>query len=116
MNRTYFEACFKTASPYFDKERAKKEQLRTLDSEPVFIGETGTRNLVIAMEELSELSKEISKYLRGKREYIALTEEIGDVYLALDYVKSICHVSEEDINKSMNVKIDQLANTEGTYE
>ena len=116
MKREIFKQLFELASTVIDKKRRKYLQKKTLDPSPIDIGEPGTRNLIIVMEELSELSQQVSKYLRGKRDTLGLIEEVGDVYLALDYVKSICHISEDQINKAMNVKLDRLENTDGVYK
>ncbi len=43
----------------------------------------GHRNLIIATEELAELSKEILKKLRGKGNLYNLLEELADVQLAI---------------------------------
>lgn len=115
MRRDVFEQKFKYASNVIDFDRVRDAQQKTLDPSSVYIGIPGTRNLIIVMEELSELSQEISKFLRGKKDLVGLTEELGDVYLALDYVKSICGISTDDLNKAMNVKIDRLENTDGVY-
>ena len=42
--------------------------------------------VVVAIEELSELIKELTKYLRGNVSYSALTEEAADVSIVLDEV------------------------------
>ena len=69
---------------------------------------SGAVNLVICMEELSELQKEVSKLLRNKGDKIALTEEIADVLIGMEYVKIITGIEEEDINRAINVKLDRL--------
>lgn len=71
----------------------------------------GHRNLIIVMEELSELSKEISKKLRGKGDQIHILEELADVQLGIYYVQEICGISNEDLHKAMNVKTRRLEET-----
>ena len=44
------------------------------------------RNLIIVREELSELSKEISKELRGQGDKYNILEELADVPLGIYYV------------------------------
>ena len=45
--------------------------------------------LVMAMEEMSELTKELSKNLRGADNFKALAEEIADVEIMLEQLKVI---------------------------
>ena len=65
--------------------------------------------IIIAMEELSELQKEISKELRGKGDKVNVLEELADVQIVIYYVKKILGISNEDIEKAISVKIDRLA-------
>lgn len=68
----------------------------------------GHRNLIIVMEELAELSKEISKELRGKGDNINILEELADVQLGIYYVQEICKITNEELNKAMNIKTKRL--------
>ena len=45
--------------------------------------------IVLAMEEMSELTKELSKNLRGRNNTAALAEEIADVEIMLEQLKTI---------------------------
>ena len=65
------------------------------------------RQLLIAMEELAELSQEISKYLRGKGDYIGLLEELADVTIVMKHIKMILGVKDEDLNRAVCIKIDE---------
>lgn len=64
--------------------------------------------LYIVSEELGELSKEISKIIRGKYDYFGILEEMSDVILGLILIKQICAIKPKDIVKSINLKIDTL--------
>jgi NTP pyrophosphatase (non-canonical NTP hydrolase) len=64
--------------------------------------------LDIAVEELSELTKEIIKYKRGKGDLIGIAEEIVDVLIMIDQVKMICNVREEDIERWRKCKIEYI--------
>lgn len=78
----------------------------------------GHRNLIIVMEELAELTKELSKELRGKGDYNSLLEELADVQLSVYFVQDICGVSNEDLRKAMKIKMDRLNDVlqeEGKY-
>ena len=68
----------------------------------------GHRNLIIVMEELAELSQAIAKELRNKGDKVNLLEELGDVQLGIYYVQEICRISDEELHKSMNVKMRRL--------
>ncbi len=113
MKRDVFLEKFEKASTTVWKDDLYKELIRTLD--PNDIQGNGSRNLIIVMEELAELTQQLSKFLRGKRDNIGLIEETADVYMSLEYVKYICGISEVDINKAINVKLDRLKNTENIY-
>lgn len=65
------------------------------------------RQLLIAMEELAELSQEVSKYLRGKGDYIGLLEELADVTIVIRHIKMILDVKEEDLTRAVGIKIDE---------
>lgn len=68
----------------------------------------GHRNLIITMEELSELQKEVSKELRGKGDRISILEEIADVEVGMMYLKELLHISDDDIERAIHVKLDRL--------
>lgn len=69
----------------------------------------GHRNLIIVMEELSELAEEISKELRGKGDNTSILEELADVQLGIYYVQEIVGIQDESLLKAMAVKMEQLA-------
>ena len=103
MDRKEFEKEFETASTKVNNtyiEQVIKQSLK-----PISNNNDGTLNLVIVMEEFMEISKEVSKYLRGKGDKVALTEELADAYLSIKYVQQICNISDAELNKAINVKI-----------
>lgn len=108
MERNAFIREFGFASPSLDKRKIKKTIACIVkgnqDRNP-----QGHYNLVIVMEELAELQKEVSKQLRGRGDKIALTEETADVLLSLMYLQNICGITTEEIHKAMNVKIKRMA-------
>lgn len=96
-----------------DCEPMSKESIMKIlvDSVNSNIGDgnpSGHRNLIIVMEELAELAKEIAKELRGKGDRINLTEELADVQLGIYYVQEIVGVDDETLAKAMSVKMDRL--------
>lgn len=67
------------------------------------------KQLIVAIEEMSELTKEITKSLRGKTDISHLLEEYVDVVIMLEQVKIYYGLDEEKINK---VKEQKLKRTE----
>lgn len=51
------------------------------------INENADRQLVVAIEELSELQKEITKHLRNETNINHISEEIADVEIMLEQLK-----------------------------
>lgn len=115
MDRKLFEEKYNKAESIVQEDERINCELKVLDSNPLNIG-IGTRNLVIVMEELAELSQQISKYLRGKEDHLGLVEELADVTMGLDYVKHICNITDKEVNKTINVKLEKLQNTKGSYQ
>lgn len=79
----------------------------------------GHRNLIIVMEELAELAKEISKELRGKGDYINILEELTDVQLGIYYVQEICGIETDKLHKAMKIKMSRLSDVlqeQGRYK
>ena len=61
--------------------------------------------IIKAIEEMSELQKELCKYLlTGTGNLTAITEEITDVTIMLDQLKQIFAISEEMINHVRDFK------------
>ena len=54
---------------------------------------------VIAMEECSELIKEISKFIRGKGNKDNLVEEMADVLIVIDQLKLMYNISSAEIEE-----------------
>lgn len=63
---------------------------------------------IVALEELGELAKEITKYLRGKGDLQHIAEEMADVEIMLEQVKIMLPVG--DMTKQMRrFKLERLA-------
>ena len=62
---------------------------------------------VVCMEEMAELQKEISKFIRGKGNKKHLMEELADVYICLDMLKKMYAVSEAEMEIFLNMKLDR---------
>jgi NTP pyrophosphatase (non-canonical NTP hydrolase) len=71
--------------------------------------------LLVAFEEMAELTKAISKAIRYSREghKTAITEEIADVEIMLEQVKMIFGIDDEDVEMWRLDKIVRLRRTLG---
>lgn len=63
---------------------------------------------VVAMEELSELIKELSKDIRGQSKRNAIIEEIADVLIMIDQIKLIKDITDDDIENEILFKVTRL--------
>ena len=63
---------------------------------------------VVAIEELSELIKELTKNIRGKNNHDAIVEEIADVYIMLDQVMMMNDIWLNDVVEKMHEKLNRL--------
>lgn len=64
--------------------------------------------LTVAVEEFSELIKEICKCKRGNNNIDGITEEMADCYIMLKQLEIIFDIDTEDIRHIINNKIDRL--------
>lgn len=73
------------------------------------IAEFGASNqLDMAIEEMSELIKEICKSKRGSDNKEKVCEEIADVYIMLEQLKLIYGLSDDDIGEWVKFKVRRL--------
>lgn len=63
--------------------------------------------LMMVLEEMSELQKEICKFFRGKRDPDAIADEVADVEIMLEQVKIIFDLHGE-VNEHIDRKIERL--------
>ncbi|UMZ01214.1 hypothetical protein H8S51_005755 [Roseburia rectibacter] len=59
------------------------------------------------MEEFAELQQQVSKQIWGYDDRIGLLEEMADAYIGLEFLKSIFNISEEDMQKAVDVKLER---------
>ena len=69
------------------------------------VTEFGSLQLIIAIEELSELQKELTKNLRKCDNKEHIVEEIADVQLVLEELKEYFGISQEEIYKVKRNKV-----------
>lgn len=63
---------------------------------------------IVAIEEMSELQKELSKNLRGKDNRENIAEEVADVEIMLEQMKVLYDI-EDDVAEWKKAKIERLA-------
>ena len=64
----------------------------------------GDAQIIVAIEELSELQKELCKALRNKSNYDNIVEEIADVEIMLEQMKIYFEISEDEIEEMKEIK------------
>ena len=62
---------------------------------------------VVCIEELSELQKELCKYMRGKGDKAHITEEITHVLITTSVIIELLNIDKEEIQKNVIQKIEQ---------
>lgn len=62
--------------------------------------------LTVAIEELSELQKEICKFLRGYNNIEHLAEEVADVHVILEQIELMFGL--QNLENDMNAKVQRL--------
>ena len=110
MDKTEFNEKLMKEKPIIDNQWILDVLINSIDSNLGDGNPRGHRNLIIVMEELSELSKEISKELRGKGDNINILEELADVQLCIWYIQEICGINDINLQKAINVKTKRLEN------
>ena len=84
-----------------------KQKAATLKRAVDCFGETS--QLIVAVEECSELQKEITKYIRGKRCPENIAEEIADVLIMIGQIQVIYpEVTDELINTFITKKLGRI--------
>lgn len=111
MDREKFINNFNNASAEINKEWLLEVLNNSIDSNLPDGNPRGHRNLIIVMEELAELTQEVSKQLRNKGDFYNTLQELADVQLGIYYVQELCKINNEDLQKAMNVKMKRLEDT-----
>ena len=65
------------------------------------------KQVIVAIEELSELQKELCKSLRGQHNQENIVEEISDVLIMIDQMKIYFGIKEVEIEKIKKYKIER---------
>ena len=114
MNREEFsrqmdELIKNTETPITYEEQINiiRDSIKNLDTKQRDIF-SGFHNIIIVIEELSELTKELTKALRNKYDFTGILEELADVSLAVDYVKEIFDISDKELEYARSIKMTEL--------
>jgi len=108
MNKSELELYIKKATSDIDHDRMSVLLENSISLGNGYNFKKGSINIIIAMEELGELTQQLSKWIRNKGDKLLITEEVADVIIGLEYVKKVCGIDQEDINKIINIKLDRL--------
>ena len=63
---------------------------------------------VVAIEELSELQKELTKHIRGKGNRENLIEEVADVLVMITQIQLMYHIPDDEVERIMRLKLNRL--------
>lgn len=72
--------------------------------------------LNVAIEEFSELIKEICKNKRGRENIESITEEMADCYIMLEQLVLIFGIENDEINRVISEKLTRLEERLGGVE
>lgn len=98
-----------TTSPLTHEEQINilRQSITNLDSKQRDMF-SGFHNTVIVIEELSELTKELTKALRNKEDMTGIIEELADASLGIDYVKEIFDITDKELEYARSIKMNEL--------
>lgn len=71
---------------------------------------------VVAIEEMSELQKELTKYIRGQGSREHLKEEVADVLIMITQIQIMYVLPDEEINEIIDFKLNRLKERIGNKE
>lgn len=104
MDKKQIKKELKRKRKLLSKKKTSAIMTQSIKDHSKFIYAKNSIDLVMAMEEMAELSQETSKYIRGKGDKQHLAEEIGDVYNALEMIKIVTGISDEDVDVMKDIK------------
>ena len=107
MNYKKFNVNMKKNTSKVNSSKGKKIIKKSLNKVPDKLNKKGTMNAVICMEEFAEATQQVSKWIRGNSNKTELTEELADAYLGIKCMQSIANISDSELNKAINVKLER---------
>ena len=63
---------------------------------------------IVAIEELSELQKELCKALRGRDNHREILEETADAMICLIQIREMYNIRDDELQKEINEKLQRL--------
>ena len=77
-----------------------------IDHQGWITDKNGEAQLIIAMEECSELTQAISKYIRYKdtEARYKVIEEMADVLICMEQLKILCNINDKEIQGEIDFK------------
>ena len=67
-----------------------------------------TLQTFVAIEEMSELTKELVKNMRGSDNHESIVEELADVYIMLDQIQIMNGINLNEVLAKMHEKLERL--------
>ena len=89
---------FQNKIPYVERRAVYEDALRVYGADA---------QLVVAVEEMSELTKELCKHARGSKNRDCIAEEIADVTIMLEQLRLIFGV-HKSVCDQMDAKVERL--------
>lgn len=86
----------------------KEEENKIYDEAIDFFGDESQKIMVI--EEMSELTKELCKELRGRGNVVHVADELADVEITLAQIKKIYNIAQT-VEEHKDFKLRRLANS-----
>lgn len=87
--------------------RMSKETMNNI--QVLHIANTDNKEIyIVAMEEMSELQKEVSKQLRGLGDRDGILEEIADVTIVLGNITSLQGITEDELKRAVEIKLERI--------
>ena len=71
------------------------------------IDKYGSKQVVVAIEELSELQKELCKSLRDKTNQANIIEEMADVIIVINQMQMYFKISDEELHQEISYKLNR---------
>lgn len=89
-----------------DKDHTEALTLRKEYCDWKLKNQTKTETLLICIEELSELQKELTKYMRsGEVNAVGILEELADVEICKTYIETIFEMNTAEIDAAILTKV-----------
>lgn len=102
MNRSVFKEELSDASAFLNTDKVSENMQACVDA-------YGVEHVkYIAIQEMAELTKELTDDLRGKPDEDGILEELADVACVVEYLKLAYGISDEYLAAAMNVKVDNV--------